>query len=243
MQASTHIGTSGWQYKHWRDLFYPSALKTKDWLGYYAQHFDCVEVNSSFYALPTLETIAKWCACVPSDFIFAVKAPRRITHFKKLKNCEAELDALCRHLDGFGPRLGPVLFQLPPRWRCNVRRLETFLASMPSGYRPVFEFRDPSWHNSEIYSLLASRSIAFCIYDSAGFTAPLIADGDLVYLRLHGPGTTYASSYRAPRLRVWVDRAIAWNRRSKEVFIFFDNDERGFAVKNGTRTLGLLKAA
>lgn len=243
MQATTHIGTSGWQYKHWRDLFYPHDLKIKDWLGYYARHFDCVEVNSSFYALPAPDTIAKWCACVPPGFIFAAKAPRKITHFKKLKNCETETEALFRRLDGFGSHLGPVLFQLPPRWRCNLRRLETFLETMPPGYRLVFEFRDRSWHNGDVYSLLASRSIAFCIYDSAGFTAPLIAEGDLVYLRLHGPGTAYASSYRAPRLRVWVDRAIAWNRRSKEVFVFFDNDERGYAVKNGTRTIGLLKAA
>ena len=243
MQASTHIGTSGWQYKHWRQVFYPHDSKLQSWLGYYAEHFDCVEVNSSFYGMPAVETIRKWCACVPPDFRFAVKAPRKITHFKKLKNCESELDELERRLESFGSHLGPVLFQLPPRWRCNLRRLEDFLDRLPDGRRAVLEFRDRSWHNDQVYALLASRAIAFAIFDETGFTSPLIDEGDLIYVRLHGPGTAFASSYRAPKLRLWVDRAIAWNRRSKDVFLFFDNDEKGCAIKDGTRTIGLLKAA
>ncbi len=243
MRAATHIGTSGWQYKHWKGVFYPYELKLRNWLAFYAEHFDCVEVNSSFYGMPAGDAIAGWCDCVPSAFKFAVKAPRRMTHFKKLKNCEPELDELFRQLEAFGRHLGPVLFQLPPRWRCNLRRLESFLDSLPSQPRPVFEFRDPSWHNDEVYELLARRSTAFCIVDGGGFTTPLLDDGGLVYVRLHGPGATYASNYRAPSLRTWVDRAQAWNRRKKEVFLFFDNDERGYAVKNSTRTIGLLKAA
>jgi uncharacterized protein YecE (DUF72 family) len=243
MHAATHIGTSGWQYRHWKGVFYPKELRQQDWLAYYAERFDCVEINSSFYGLPTTETIARWCASVPPEFIFSVKAPRRITHFKKLKNCEAELEELFRRLQAFGPHLGPVLFQLPPRWRCNIHRLERFLAGLPSEPRLVFEFRDPSWHNDDVYELLASRSMAFCIFDSGDFTAPLVDRGDLVYVRLHGPRAAYVGSYRAPRLRIWVDHAQAWNRRKKQVFLFFDNDERGYAVKNGTRTLGLLKAA
>jgi len=243
MRAVTHIGTSGWQYRHWKGVFYPDGLKIQDWLTHYARRFDCVEVNSSFYAMPTAKTITGWCGCVPSGFVFAVKAPRRMTHFKKLKNCEAELDDFFGRVRKFGNRLGPVLFQLPSRWRCNLRRLEGFLDSLPPGHRLVFEFRDTSWHNDEVYELLRCRAIAICIFDGGGFTAPLMDHGDLVYLRLHGPGTTYSSNYRAPGLRNWVDRARAWNRRSKEVFLFFDNDERGYAVKNGTRTIGLLKAA
>lgn len=243
MQAATHIGTSGWQYQHWKGMFYPVDLKIQDWLAYYSQHFDCVEINSSFYGMPRTDAISRWCSCVPPEFIFSLKAPRRITHFKKLKNCEPELEELFQRLDEFGSHRGPVLFQLPPRWRCNLRRLESFLDKLPPGHRLVFEFRDPSWHINEVYELLTSRSITFCIFDSGGFTAPLMADTDLIYIRLHGPGTTYASNYRAPKLRVWVDRAHAWNRRSKEVFLFFDNDERGYAVKNGTRTKGLLEAA
>ena len=243
MHAATHIGTSGWQYPHWKGVFYPAKLRQKDWLEYYARHFNCVEVNSSFYGLPKIETIATWCERVPSEFIFSVKAPRRITHFKKLKNCEAELQELFRRLETFGRHLGPVLFQLPPRWRCNLRRLDGFLGALPSDRRIAFEFRDPSWHNEDVYALLEDRSMAFCIFDSGDFTAPIVDRGDLVYVRLHGPVAAYTGSYRAPRLRNWVDRSKAWNRRHKEVFLFFDNDERGYAVKNGTRTIGLLKAA
>jgi len=243
MRAATHIGTSGWQYKHWKGVFYPHALKARDWLAYYAEHFDCVELNSSFYGMPADDTIAGWCERVPSAFSFAVKAPRRITHFKKLKNCEPELDELFRRLQAFGHHLGPLLFQLPPRWRCNMHRLESFLDSLPSEQRLAFEFRDPSWHNDDVYALLAHRSAAFCIYDSGGFTTPLVDHGGLVYVRLHGPRAAFASTYRAPRLRRWIDRAQAWNRRGKEVFLFFNNDEKGYAVKNGTRSIGLLKAA
>lgn len=243
MSRATHVGTSGWQYKHWKGVFYPEDVKTRDWLAYYAQSFDCVEVNSSFYGLPARDTIAAWCERVPADFIFSVKAPRRITHFKKLKHCDAELEQLFDRLETFGRRLGPVLFQLPPRWRCNPGRLEQFLGSLPRGRRIAFEFRDPSWHNDDIYALLAERSAAFCIFDLGGFTSALIDQGELVYVRLHGPASAYTGSYRAPRLRAWADRARAWNRRGKDVFLFFDNDERGYAVKNGKRAMGLLKAA
>lgn len=243
MQATTHIGTSGWQYKHWRGVFYPDRLKVREWLAYYAEQFDCVEVNSTFYRLPGREAIAAWRDSVPSGFVFAVKAPRRITHFKKLKNCGVELDTLFGQLEAFGDSMGPVLFQLPPRWRCNIRRLESFLDALPSNHRSVFEFRDPTWHNDEVYALLASRSVTFCVFDGGGGAAPIIAAGDLVYVRLHGPGTAHTGTYRAPGLRNWVDRAHGWNRRSKEVFLFFDNDERAYAVKNAARTIGLLNAA
>jgi len=243
MQTNIHVGTSGWQHKHWRQVFYPRDLKTTQWLAYYARYFDCVEIGSSFYSMPSRDTIDDWCACVPSDFTFAVTAPRRLTHFKKLKNCEADLAAFFHRLDGFGRHLGPVLFQLPARWRCNLRRLENFLDNIPPELRLVFEFREPSWHSNDVYGLLQSRSVSFCIFDNMGFTAPLIANGELVYIRLHGPSSAYSGSYRAPRLRLWVDRARAWSRQSKEVFLFFDNDEKGYAAKNGTRTIGLLNAA
>lgn len=243
MQATIHIGTSGWHYRHWRGIFYPDRLKTREWLAYYAEHFDCVEVNSTFYRMPEREVIAGWRDSVPSEFVFAVKAPRRITHFKKLKNCGGELNDFFGRLEAFGNSLGPVLFQLPPRWRCNTRRLEHFLDELPPNQRLVFEFRDPTWHNDEVYALLASRSVAFCIFDGGGTTTPMIAEGDLVYIRLHGPGTAHTGTYRAPGLRNWVDRAQGWNRASKDVFLFFDNDERGYAIKNGARAIGLLQAA
>lgn len=243
MAGITRIGTSGWQYRHWKGAFYPPHLRTKEWLSYYAEHFDCVEVNSTFYGMPGRDAIATWCESVPRGFVFAVKAPRRLTHFKKLKNCEAEIEDFFGELEAFGDYLGPVLFQLPPRWRCNERRLEDFLGALPGRVRAVFEFRDPSWHNDRVYALLASRSAAFCIFDLGGTLSPIRDDGDLIYVRLHGPGAAYTGTYRAPKLRTWVDRAHAWNRASKDVFVFFDNDEKGYAAKNGERAIALLRAA
>lgn len=243
MHGTTHIGTSGWQHRHWRSLFYPDRLKVREWLAYYADRFDCVEVDSTFYRLPGREVIAGWRASVPSGFVFAVKAPRRITHFKKLKNCADELAELFGQLEAFESTLGPVVFQLPPRWRCNLHRLERFLGELPAGHRPVFEFRDPTWHNDEVYEMLASRSAAFGIFDAGGSSAPMIAHGDLIHVRLQGPGSAHTGAYRAPRLRNWVDRARGWSHASKDVFLVFDDDERDYAIKNATRTIGLLNAA
>jgi uncharacterized protein YecE (DUF72 family) len=240
---TTHIGTSGWQHQNWKSAFYPRALQSHEWLSFYAGHFNCVEVNSSFYAMPDAGTINAWCSGVPESFLFTVKAPRELTHVKKLKNCDAELAAFFDQLKHFGNHLGPVIFQLPARWRFNEKRLADFLERIPADHRLVFEFRDQSWHNNEVYRLLKANAAAFCVYDYGGFTAPIIADSDLAYVRLCGPGGAYARNYRAPTLRAWVDRAIAWKQRSKHVFLIFDNDERACAVKNATRTIGLLNAA
>ncbi|MDX1527584.1 MAG: DUF72 domain-containing protein [Gammaproteobacteria bacterium] len=236
------IGTSGWQYRHWRQTFYPRKLTVAEWLGYYAGVFDSVEVNASFYRLPEVDDIRRWCESVPDEFVFAVKAPRGITHFKKLKNCEPQLNALINRLETFGPRLGPVLFQLPPRWRCNPRRLADFLSMLPRKGRFAFEFRDPSWHCTEVYALLKEHRAAFCIFDLDGHTAPLETPGSFAYLRLHGPGAAYTGNYRAQALRTWAGRALNWRRKNKDVFIYFDNDARAYAAKNARRMLALMRA-
>jgi uncharacterized protein YecE (DUF72 family) len=241
--GTIRVGTSGWQHKHWQGVFYPRDLPADEWLACYARRFNCVQVQSSFYAMPESADISAWCNQVPEDFVFAVKAPRQITHAKKLKNCAPELDQFFQQLNAFGKRLGPVLFHLPTRWRVNQKRLQDFLQRLPAGYQVVFEFTDPSWHNDAIHALLASHGIASCIFEADGVRAPLIADSDPVYLRLHGPGGSSARNYRAPQLRAWVDRAAAWSRRSKEVFLIFDNDESAYAAKSATRTLGLLDLA
>lgn len=241
--VSTHVGTSGWQYRHWQRAFYPPTLARADWLAYYAGRFDCVEVNSSFYAMPKPENIAEWCGRTPAGFRFAVKAPRRLTHFKKLKNCEIELQRFVERVRLFGPRLGPLLFQLPPRWRMNLRRLEEFLVQLPDDLACAFEFRDPSWHDDSVYAALERRDVAFCIFDMGGETAPMVETASFVYVRLHGPRSAYTGTYRAPTLRAWVTRALAWNARGKPAYLFFDNDERGYAVKNARRTAALLADA
>jgi uncharacterized protein YecE (DUF72 family) len=240
-RVATHIGTAGWQYKHWRRIFYPDDLATDAWLGHYARHFDCVEVNSSFYGMPSAEVIRQWCERTPAAFSFAVKAPRRITHFKKLKNCQLELHELLARLDCFEDKLGPVLFQLPPRWRCNLRRLTDFLAELPARRRFAFEFRDSSWHNDEVYAALAEHDAAFCIFDLDGVTTPLTETATFVYMRLHGPRAAYTGNYHARNLRTWVARALTSNRKGKDAYVFFDNDEKGYAVKNARRALAFLQ--
>jgi uncharacterized protein YecE (DUF72 family) len=236
------IGTSGWQYRHWKKIFYPENLRRADWLSYYASVFSSVEVNTSFYKLPEAADIQKWCECTPEEFRFSVKAPRSITHFKKLKNCESQLQTLLGRIEAFGKRLGPVLFQLPPRWRCNPRRLENFLWMLPRGQSFAFEFRDPSWHQDEVYALLAEHGAAFCIFDLDGVTTPLATPAGFVYARLHGPRSAYTGNYRAPTLRTWSGRALGWRRQKKDVYVYFDNDDRGYAAKNARRLLGTMPA-
>lgn len=238
---SIRIGTSGWQYRHWKKSFYPEDLRRTDWLGYYAGIFNSVEVNSSFYRLPEAHVIQQWGECTPEGFLFAVKAPRTITHFKKLKNCEQQLDTMMARLEAFGARLGPVLFQLPPRWRCNPRRLADFLAMLPRDGRYAFEFRDPSWHCEEVYAMLGEYRTAFCIYDLDGQMTPLETPGDFVYLRLHGPRSAYTGNYRAQALRTWFGRALGWQRKNKEVYVYFDNDARAYSAKNARRMLAMMQ--
>lgn len=235
-----HIGTSGWQYRHWKKRFYPEDLRQRDWLEYYAGIFDSVEVNGSFYKLPRADDIARWCDMTPAHFRFSVKAPRSITHFKKLKNCEGLIETLLTRLESFGERLGPVLFQLPPRWRCNVRRLEDFLDALPPEGAFAFEFRDPSWHNEEVYDALGDHGAAFCIFDLDGATSPLETPGRFVYVRLHGPRASYTGNYRAPALRTWAGRALGWERKARDVHVYFDNDDRAYAARNAKRMLAMM---
>lgn len=237
-----HVGTSGWHYPHWKGGFYPADLARTGWLRYYAGLFSCVEVNSSFYGLPDAATIDAWREETPENFVFAVKAPRTITHLKKLRNCEDSLGLFLGRLERFGRKLGPVLFQLPPRWHGNPARLSGFLQQLPDAYHYAFEFRDPSWHTEEIYEVLRENHSAFCVYDLKGFTSPLIDTAEVVYIRLHGPGQqAYTGSYSGPALNTWAGRGKRWCRREqKNVFLFFDNDESAFAAKNAARLIQML---
>lgn len=236
------IGTSGWQYRHWKKRFYPEKLPRSDWLSHYASVFPSVEVNASFYKLPEGADIHRWCESTPADFRFSVKAPRGITHFKKLKNCESLLQTLLGRLAAFGNRLGPVLFQLPPNWRCNTRRLAEFLGMLPREKSFAFEFRDPSWHCEAVYALLAEHDAAFCIYDLDGTRTPPVAPARLVYVRLHGPRSAYTGNYRAPALRTWAGQALGWQRENKDVYVYFDNDALAYSAKNARRMLRMMRA-
>lgn len=238
------IGTSGWHYAHWRGAFYPEALPTAEWLGYYLRTFDTVEVNHSFYRLPAESTLAGWRDAVPAGFVFAAKASRYLTHMKKLLDPQSALDTFLPRLEVLGPRLGPLLFQLPPRWRRNVPRLAGFLEALPATHRYAFEFRDPSWHHPEVYALLERHGMAFCAYDLAGFQSPLALTADFAYVRLHGPSASaYQGSYDREQLVAWAERVRAWQRDLQAVYVYFDNDAEGYAAANARELKLLLQAA
>lgn len=240
--AQIHIGTSGWHYPHWRGVFYPTDLPANRWLGFYAAQLRSTEINNSFYRLPSPDAVAQWVKDTPPDFTFAVKAWRVITHRKKLKDCAQVLGTFLDTVEPLGTKLGPILFQLPPRWHCNPQRLADFVALLPRGRRYTFEFRDHSWHCREVYDLLRAHSLAFCIYELDGFRSPSVITGNFVYVRLHGPGSAYSGNYHPNTLRSWSRRAREMRQQGRDVYLFFDNDQAGYAVHNAL-TLQRLAAA
>lgn len=229
------IGTSGWSYDHWIGTFYPEGMRQRDLLAVYAGRFDSVEINRTFYKLPAAHTMAAWREQTPAGFLFAAKASRYLTHRKKLKDPEEPITRLLRHLEPLDGKLGPVLFQLPPRWRANPERLERLLEELPDGHRYAFEFRDPSWHDDRILELLSRRGAALCVFDLAGKRSPVEVTADFVYLRLHGPGGPYQGSYDGRTLSGWARRILAWSEAGKDVYCYFDNDEKAYAPGDALR--------
>ena len=230
--AQIRIGTSGWSYDHWSGPFYPHGLPAGERLGYYARHLDSAEVNSSFYHLPSAASLKTWRETVPPGFCFAVKASRYITHMKKLKDPAQGLGTFLGRIALLEDRLGPVLFQLPPRWHFNGERLEQFLAALSREHRYAFELRDRSWLNDRTLELLGRFGAAFCIYELDGFLSPRETTADFVYVRLHGPDGAYRGSYDRQTLAGWVGAFSAWKAKGLDVYCYFDNDEAGYAVAN-----------
>lgn len=227
-----HVGTSGWHYGHWLGPFYPEGLPSEEWLAYYAGRFYTVEINNTFYQLPDKETFVAWRETVPAGFIFSVKANRYITHMKKLKDPQQPVATFFKNVENLGDKLGPILFQLPPKWHFNEQRLAGFLNALPQGYRYVFELRDPSWFDQRTYELLARHNAAFCIYDLSGRLSPEKITADFVYVRLHGPGSPYQGLYETQALSGWAGALRAWNRQGKAIYCYFNNDTAGYAAQN-----------
>lgn len=234
------VGTSGWHYKHWVGSFYPEGLRPKGFLAFYARHFATTEVNNTFYNLPKPETLAAWRDGTPESFVFACKASRYITHMKKLRDPLESSRRFLAAMEMLGEKLGPMLFQLPPRWRLNLGRLGAFLETLPAGRRTAFEFRDESWFEPAVYELLARHNAAFCIYDLAGQAAPREVTADFVYLRLHGPGKAYQGSYSDDALAGWAARLLTWRKAGLDAFVYFDNDEKGYAVRDARRLSAMI---
>lgn len=232
------IGTSGWVYPHWRERFYPAGLPERDWLAFYARHFDSVEINRSFYRLPKPENFAAWREGTPPGFLFAVKASRFITHMKKLREPQRTLWPLLNAVAGLGDKLGPLLFQIPPRWGPDPARLRAFLRALPQHLKAAFELRDPAWHVEAVFEVLREANAAFCIYDLGGFESPRIVTADFAYIRLHGPGAPYCGRYGSKVLADWAE----WLSRQsvREAFVYFDNDEAAHAVQDALELRRLL---
>ena len=232
--TSIRVGTSGWHYPHWRGPFYPERFPAEEMLGFYCERLSAVELNNTFYRLPEKKTFRQWRRQTPPKFLFAVKASRYITHMKKLKEPRQPLRKFLSHARELGPKLGPILFQLPPRWGRDAGRLRAFLEALPGRYRYAFEFRDPSWFHRETYRLLEQHNAAFCVFDLAGLESPRLATADFAYLRLHGPSQqSYQGRYTRRQLRDWLRTLRDWQRAgARTVYVFFDNDQAGYAALN-----------
>jgi uncharacterized protein YecE (DUF72 family) len=237
------IGTSGWSYDHWVGPFYPAGTRAGDRLGVYARSFRTVEINSTFYGLPTAATVAAWRDSTPPGFHFACKASRFITHMKKLKDPAAATARFFGAMSGLGDRLGPVLFQLPPRWRIDAGRLTAFLDALPAGKRYAFEFRDESWFDPSIYRLLEARNTAFCAYDLGGRRSPVRRTADFAYIRLHGPAGPYRGRYDGRTLAGWARRIRSWRAEGLDVHCYFDNDEAGYAPADALRLISMVEGS
>jgi uncharacterized protein YecE (DUF72 family) len=233
MSCDIRIGTSGFHYKHWVGPFYPPRTPAGKMLEYYIQHFDTLELNNSFYRLPTIEAFESWRDSTPKNFLFAVKASRFITHNKKLKDPENAIDNLLPRAEHLRKKLGPVLFQLPPKWKVNTERLVALLEILPREHRYAFEFRELSWMTPEVCRILRKFNAAFCIYELAGYHTPLEITADFCYIRLHGPTTgKYQGSYSQSRLQEWALWIEHQAKSLKAVYVYFDNDQAGYAAQN-----------
>jgi uncharacterized protein YecE (DUF72 family) len=235
MSAPVRIGTSGWEYAHWRGDFYPTDLPKGRWFEHYARHFDTVELNTSFYRLPRAEAFAGWRTKAPSGFTFAVKASRYLTHVKRLSEPEEPLERFWTRARRLGDRFGPVLYQLPPRWLPNEERLAQFLDAIPRDHPQVVEFRDRRWYTPTIYELLERAGVGLCLHDMGGSATAHDRVGPLVYVRFHGSGARYGGRYPDAALVAWAERIASWSAGGCPVWAYFNNDIGGHAVRDAAR--------
>ncbi|MEN6357420.1 MAG: DUF72 domain-containing protein [Armatimonadota bacterium] len=234
-----YCGTSGWNYSDWRGRFYPDDLPQSRWLEYYSSVFDTVEINNSFYRLPEESTFEKWRDQTPDGFTFAVKASRYLTHIKRLKEPEEPLNRLLTHSVGLGDKRGPILYQFPPNWKMDLDRLEYFLQILPKDVRHVFEFRDESWHNDLLWSMLADYHVAYCIMDAPGLPQHMKSTCDFTYIRMHSGGEATHGKYTQGHLNSCA-RHIENFLKNGDVYIYFNNDYMGYAVENALSIKKLL---
>lgn len=244
------IGTSGWNYKHWRNTVYPAGLRQADWLSYLStEWFNTVEINTSFYRIPTDSSVKAWDRTAPEDFRFAVKLWRGITHYRKLNNCREFLERFFGVMDHFSPRhRGPVLIQLPSNQGIDLPKLDSFLSDFKAvagrRWSAVMEFRNPAWLTGDTYSLLDQRRIALCLHDMRGSAVDRPNAAPLVYIRRHGPTEQrYHGSYTREQIEQDARRISAWVNEGREVFVYYNNDVGGHAVHNARELRSILAAS
>ena len=240
-RGAVHVGTSGWTYEHWLGRFYPrhGAAGPGSRLRHYARHFRSVEINASFYRMPTEAAMARWLADTPDDFVFTAKTSRFITHLKRLRDPEIHIPIFFGRISSLQSKLGAVLVQLPPQMRRDDMRLRDFVDRLPQ-QRYAFEFRHESWWCDEVFEILREHNMAFCLYHLAGRETPEVVTADFVYVRLHGPGAAYQGSYDAETLETWRRRIEAWRDDGRDVFVYFDNDEKAYAAEDAVRLRQML---
>jgi len=235
--GTAYIGTSGWNYRHWwNGEFYPQDVKPADWLKFFVEHFNTVEINNSFYRLPGEVAFQNWRKQVPQGFIFAVKASRFLTHIKRLKDPEEPLDLFFSRAKHLKHQLGPVLFQLPPRFKANMERLETFLEALAPHMkrlhlRCVIEFRDPTWLTMPVFRLLRNYGVAICFADWRDMPVTEPVTADFVYVRRHY-GSAGGGNYSRKDLNADVAQVRAWLDKGLDVYVYFNNDMGGHAIRN-----------
>lgn len=234
--ARLRVGTSGWNYRHWREIFYPRHLKQAQWLGHYATRFDTVEINSTFYRLPRPEYIERWYESVPEGFLFAVKGSRFLTHVKRLADSGESLDRFIDLIYGFGDKAGPLLWQLPPNMQRDEDRLAAFAGALPGGLRHAFEFRHQSWFTEKVMAILDNAGAALCLADHPERPQPLELTTDWTYIRFHyGAGAD--GSYSETQLGSWSERIKGYLESDMDVYAYFNNDWQGHAIDNATQLL------
>ena len=238
--AEVWLGTSGYVHRHWRKgVFYPSGLPTREELGYFAERFKTVELNNPFYRLPTVEMFQRWREVTPDQFHFAVKASRYITHIKRLREVAGELALFLERADHLGPKLGPILFQLPPNQQIDIARLRDFLVLLSRGRRWVVEFRHPSWHIPDVYQLLSDHAVALCIPVGGGLHPDRVTTAPFTYVRMHR-GQEPAGGFTTEELVSWAAQIRGLRSAGTEVCVYFNNDWGGLAIRDAVKLGELL---
>ena len=240
MAGQVRIGCSGWSYPHWRKRFYPEKLPAREHFAYYAQHFDTVELNNSFYRQPPRERFEAWRKQAPPTFLFAVKGSRYVSHIKRLAVEKKSVDLVVDSALGLGEKLGPILFQLQANFHLDLERLERFVGMLPGTARFAIEFRHDSWLLPAVFELLRSHRIALTIPDHPRLPESFEITSDFTYVRMHLP--PHGLGYGKRALEPWADRVVEWRDNGLDVFVYFNNDMEGHAIKDAQTLIGLVGA-